>query len=76
MLVAAKQAWRRSETAQAQAKELQKELEAAPPGERQRLSFRAAEAAEEARAAKAAWQEALAKAERGMEEAKKGMKKT
>lgn len=71
MLVAAKQAWRRAETAQAQAKRLHEELEAAPLSDRQRLSFRAAEAADEARAAKAAWQDALAKAERGMEEAKK-----
>ena len=75
MLVAAKQAWRRAEVAQAQSKKLQDELDAAPPDERQRLAFRAAEAADEARAAKAAWQDALTKAEKGMEEAKKTMKK-
>ena len=75
MLVAAKQAWRRAETAQAQAKQLQEELDTAPADDRQRLSFRAAEAADEARAAKAAWQGALTKAEKGMEEAKKTMKK-
>jgi hypothetical protein len=75
MLVAAKQAWRRAETAAAQAKQLQEDLDAASPSDRQQLSFRAAEAADEARAAKAAWQDALAKAATGMEEAKRTMKK-
>ena len=73
-LAAAKQAWRRAETATARAKTLKGELDAAPvnSSERQRLTLEAAEAAEEARAAKQAWQEALGKAEESMEEAKKG----
>lgn len=61
--------------AAAQHKKLQEELDAAASGERQRLAFQVAEAADEARAAKAAWQDSLAKAEKGMEEAKKTMKK-
>ena len=73
-LAAAKQAWRRAETAQAQAKKVKEALESSPAGsgERARLTAEAAEAAEEARQAKAAWQDALAKAEASMQEAKKG----
>jgi hypothetical protein len=76
-LAAAKQAWRRAETAAARAKQLREELTAAPAdsAERQRLALETADAADEARAAKAQWQEALGKAEASMEEAKKGRDK-
>ena len=73
--MAAKQAWRRSETAQAHAKQPRGGGGGARGEAKRRASHLAAEAAEEARAAKTAWQEALAKAERGMEEAKKGLKR-
>jgi hypothetical protein len=73
-LAAAKQAWRRADTAQARSKQLRQDLEAAPDGsgDRRRLALEAAEAAEESRKAKAAWRAALAEAEASMEDAKKG----